>query len=250
VPSEPASYTDRRRADSFGSAADAYDSFRPRYPQPLIDALVHGQCMSVLDVGAGTGIASIQLAEAGAQVLAVEPDARMAAVARAKGVHLEESTFEDWQPEGRTFDLVVFAQSFHWVKPCAALEKVSQILAAGGRLALIWNRIVPVSPSQLDLDTIYADYLDTSDKPEPEPRANAVFEMIRQAGFSVERQLFPQRIHYSADAWLNMVFTYSNHLTLEPRDRIELRERLAARIDGAEVQAENNALAIYCTPNR
>jgi 2-polyprenyl-3-methyl-5-hydroxy-6-metoxy-1,4-benzoquinol methylase len=122
--------------------------------------------MSVLDVGAGTGIASIQLAKAGAQVLAVEPDARMAAVARGKGVHLEESTFEDWQPDGRTFDLVVFAQSFHWVEPCAALEKVSQILAAGGR------------------------------------------------------------------------------------DRIQLRERLAARIDGAEVQAENNALAIYCTPNR
>lgn len=101
----------------------------------------------MLDVGAGTGIASKQLADAGADVVAVEPDPEMAAVAAAKGLTVDVATFEDWEPAGRTFDLVVFAQSFHWVEPGSALTKVAGLLTDGGRLALLWNRIVQVRPS-------------------------------------------------------------------------------------------------------
>jgi 2-polyprenyl-3-methyl-5-hydroxy-6-metoxy-1,4-benzoquinol methylase len=99
-----------------------------------------------LDVGAGTGIASAQMMEAGADVLAVEPDPRMARVAADNGIPVEQATFEDWQPSGRSFDLVVFAQSIHWVQPQLALDKIASILRPGGRLALLSNRITPVSP--------------------------------------------------------------------------------------------------------
>ncbi|MCW2686159.1 MAG: methylase involved in ubiquinone/menaquinone biosynthesis [Mycobacterium sp.] len=71
-------------------------------------------------MGAGTGIASAQLLEAGAHVLVVEPDPRMARIAADKGIRVEVATFEEWQPAGRSFDLVVFAQSFHWVRPRVA----------------------------------------------------------------------------------------------------------------------------------
>src|SRR5699024_11769816 len=62
----------------------------------------------ILDVGSGTGILASQLREAGAKILAVEPDAEMAAVARAKGLEVEVSSFENWDRRGRTFDLVSF----------------------------------------------------------------------------------------------------------------------------------------------
>jgi SAM-dependent methyltransferase len=114
-------HTDRCRAGAFGSAAEEYDRHRPRYPAALIAGLVADDAR-VLDVGAGTGIASAQLVGAGAEVLAVEPDSRMARVAAGKGIHVEQATFEDWQPAGRSFDLVVFAQSFHWVQPRVALK--------------------------------------------------------------------------------------------------------------------------------
>lgn len=104
--SQPA-HTDRRRAESFGATADMYDRCRPRYPQALVTDVVAGAGVRVLDVGAGTGIASAQLQQAGADVLAVEPDERMADVAAAKGIRVERATFEDWQPAGRQFDLVV-----------------------------------------------------------------------------------------------------------------------------------------------
>ena len=50
-------------------AADEYDRHRPRYPRPLVAGLITCRDVQVLDVGAGTGIASAQLAEAGAHVM-------------------------------------------------------------------------------------------------------------------------------------------------------------------------------------
>jgi ubiquinone/menaquinone biosynthesis C-methylase UbiE len=54
-------HTDRRRAESFGATADAYDRYRPRYPQALLTELVADAGVRALDVGAGTGIAATQL---------------------------------------------------------------------------------------------------------------------------------------------------------------------------------------------
>lgn len=239
-------HTDRRRAESFGGAADDYDRHRPRYPRALIGALVEDGRPEVLDVGAGTGIASVQLMQAGASVLAVEPDARMARVAAAKGVVVEQGTFEDWQPAGRTFDLVVFAQSFHWVQPRIALEKVASILKPRGRLALVWNGITPTSPTNDDLNEIYADYLGAIARPSIETE-NATTAIIEQCGFTSERQHVVEQLHYGADDWLDLVFTYSNHLALEPLPRAELRSRLRERIGTAGVLAKNDALAVICT---
>src|SRR6476620_609969 len=89
-------YLDRARADSFGAAAPVYDAHRPRYPVQLIDDLLMQSRQTVLDVGAGTGIASEQRLAKGANVLAVEPDPRMADVARGKGIRVEIATFESW----------------------------------------------------------------------------------------------------------------------------------------------------------
>lgn len=83
------------RANSFGVAASAFDTHRPRYSEKLIDELVAYGGHRVLDVGAGTGISSAQFADRAADVLAVEPDTRMAELARAKGIRTEIATFED-----------------------------------------------------------------------------------------------------------------------------------------------------------
>src|SRR5690349_25138762 len=125
-------HADRTRAESFGAASDEYDRYRPRYPEALI-AELDPRGVTTLDVGAGTGISSVQLMQAGATVLAVEPDPRMASIADGQGGSTDITTFEDWQPAARTVDVVVFAQSFHWVQPRPALATVRSILNAGGR---------------------------------------------------------------------------------------------------------------------
>jgi SAM-dependent methyltransferase len=237
---------DRRRAGSFGAAAAQYDDHRPRYPHALITQLVPTPGASVLDVGAGTGISSAQLAGAGAEVLAVEPDSQMAAVAAGKGLAVEVSTFEQWQPRGRTFDLVVFAQSFHWVEPTAALAKVAEIVRPGGRLALMWNRIESVTPARAEFDRAYAGIVDEWKRPSVAIE-DTVTALLEAAGFDHRRLEVAEDLHYATRDWIDMVTTYSNVLVLDEPTRAELRERLRTLIGDAGVTARNDALAVVCT---
>jgi SAM-dependent methyltransferase len=248
-------HLDRARADSFGAAARVYDACRPRYPAELIDDLMMQGARTVLDVGAGTGILSEQLLGRGANVLAVEPDPRMAEVARGKGVPIEIATFENWHPAERRFDLVVFGQSFHWVNPDIALPKVHRLLPSGGRLALMWNRLVPTHPTQRDLAGIYRDYMDpgsplvdgSSNGLDVEHRTDGLIASIAASGFTVEERTYPRDGHYSTAQWLDLAFTYSNHLVLAAEKASELRSKLAERIGSKGVSVGGDALLILAT---
>lgn len=247
MPDTPHPHLDRRRAESFGSVAENYDRYRPHYPRALITGLVTRAGLRVLDIGAGTGIASAQLTAAGADVLAVEPDPRMAEIAARKEITVERAKFEDWEPSGRLFDLVVFAQSFHWVDPREALRKAAAVLGPNGRLALLSNRISPTTPPKQDLDEIYADFDMPHGPPIDATRRTELHTLLDECGYTVEEHEQVEELHYTTDDWLGMVFTYSNHLGLAPPSRAVLRSRLQARIGTTGVTARNDALAIVCT---
>jgi SAM-dependent methyltransferase len=173
----------------------------------------------------------------------------MAGVAAAKGITAEIATFEDWQPGSRTFDLVVFAQSFHWVQPRPALAKVRRILNAGGRLVLLSNRVVPKSPTWVAMDDIYSDYLgEARSSIVDATRLAEVTALLEDGGFRVNTCNVVEQLRYTTEDWLNLVFTYSNHLTLSASARDELRGRLTERIGQDGVEAINDALAVVCTP--
>ena len=72
--------------------------------------------------------------------------------------------------------------------------------------------------------------------------------MVEECGFSVERRRCVEQLHYAGEDYLNLVSTYSNHLLLDPTAQAELRSRLAQRIGTAGVDAQNDALAVVCTP--
>jgi len=131
-------FRDRRRAESFGSAAALYDATRPSYPNELIEWLSSTATGRAVDVGCGTGRVARLLAAAGWRVLGVEADERMAAVARSHGLDVVVSRFEDWRPEDH-FDLVCAGQAWHWIDPQVGYEHAAEVLRPGGRLAVFWN---------------------------------------------------------------------------------------------------------------
>ncbi|MFF5768611.1 class I SAM-dependent methyltransferase [Streptomyces tanashiensis] len=138
--SEHAPHENRRVAESFGSDAERYDRARPSYPQALVDRIVAAiPGRDVLDVGCGTGIVARQFSAAGCRVLGVDVDARMADLARRRGLDAEVAAFEAWDPAGRTFDAVVSGQTWHWLDPVAAAAKAAQTLRPRGLLAVFWN---------------------------------------------------------------------------------------------------------------
>lgn len=140
----------RERRLVFGEVAELYDRHRPSYPPALIDDLAAEAGLdgrrAVLEVGAGTGKATVLFAERGIPVVAVEPDKSMASIARRNlsrfdDVTIEESDFEAWRPRGRRFPLLVSGQAWHWVKPAVGYAKAHEVLEDQGLLAAFWNRV-------------------------------------------------------------------------------------------------------------
>ena len=130
----------------FGQGAAAYERGRPGYPAPatrwLFEQLGLGPGRTVLDVGAGTGKLTAELAGSGANVVAVEPVPAMRAVLeRAVPVaRALDGTAEALPLDGESADAIAVAQAFHWFDAPRALAEFYRVLRPRGRLALIWNR--------------------------------------------------------------------------------------------------------------
>lgn len=137
---------DRSRAHSFNAVAASYAANRPSYPAALFDAVeeLSGRPLAgarVVDVGAGTGIATRVLRERGARVLAVEPGEGMAAELRRglPEVPVVRGDGDALPLAGATADLVTYAQSWHWTQPERSVPEALRVLRPGGALAAWWN---------------------------------------------------------------------------------------------------------------
>jgi len=130
--------------ERFSDRAREYVAHRPDYPAEAIDALFAGLgpagALSVADIGAGTGISARIVAERGCQVFAVEPNRAMREAATAHSrISWVEGTGEHTILPGGSVDVVLCAQSFHWMKRDEAFDEFRRILRARGRVALLWN---------------------------------------------------------------------------------------------------------------
>lgn len=83
----------------------------------------------------------------------------------------------------------------------------------------------------------------TSARPS-ERREESVDGLLREVGFAVERLTFHEDHRYARDAWLDLLFTYSRYLVLDPVTRARVRAHLAALVGPDGVRIENDALLV------
>ncbi|RLV04446.1 SAM-dependent methyltransferase [Streptomyces griseocarneus] len=233
-------------AESFGTDAERYDRTRPRYPDGLLERIVASSPgPDVLDVGCGTGISARQLQERGCRVLGVEPDARMAGLARRSGVEVDVTTFEAWEPDGREFDAVVAGQAWHWVDPVAGAAKAARALRPGGLLALFWNvhqpppevteafatacrRLLPDSP--FDLQGVAQQ---SAEKSYYGPMLTKAADRLRETGGFDDPQEWrvEWECPYTRDAWLDQLPTQGPLTQLPPDTLEQVLQAVGAAID-------------------
>jgi SAM-dependent methyltransferase len=128
-------------AKSFGTAAGSYERGRPPYPEVALDWLLPAGRPRVLDLGAGTGKLTRQIAARGLEVTAVDPSEGMLGEFGKvlPGVRALVGSAEAIPVPDGAVDAVLVAQAWHWVDPARAVPEVARVLSPGGRLGLIWN---------------------------------------------------------------------------------------------------------------
>lgn len=140
---------DPQRARGFDAWAGEYDRFRPGYPDELFETIaarleLPGRPL-VVDLGAGTGNASLAMAELGWRVTAVEPGRPMLDILRSKAsdagllVSTVQADAEATGLDPASADLVTAAQAFHWFEKDRALDEIARVLRPSGGVALFWN---------------------------------------------------------------------------------------------------------------
>jgi SAM-dependent methyltransferase len=247
------------RALSFGAVAANYDRLRPRYPDELVDdvvAMLPGR--NVLEVGAGTGIATAAFAARGMAMTCVEPDPEMAAVLAAKlagnpDLRLELATFQDWssaRPAGAPgFDGLVSGQAWHWTDPATRWAHASAAVREGGVLALFWNEddyadprvreaftaayerrgieiraVMPAPDGATDLERVVNDERQ-DDWPDRHKEASEFFTALHTRQYQWTRRM-------PVADYVARMNTTSPHLILSPEAREDMTAELLATLTG------------------
>ena len=133
-------------------------------------------------MGPGTGQVTRRLLELGAEVVAVEPDARLAEFLRGRvgdRAQLVEETLEEAELEDGAFDLAVAASSFHCVDEAVGLASLRRALRPGGWIAIWWTSF--------------------GDETRPDPLRDAVDPLFEDVSFTYPTGVEPALVDVSLE---------------------------------------------------
>ena len=226
----------------YSDVAQAYDRTRPRYPQKLFGKMIEIAKLQppkkILEIGSGPGIASIEFAKLGIELLGIEPSLAACEIARHKcadypQVKFVNSTFEEWTSTSQQFDAVVATTSFHWVTPEIRTRKSASALKDNGHLILLWN--TPPEPSDEILRSlsevyqVYAPELDSPENIQNHQQNLAKFgqEVVDSGYFGdlITESIISQVV-YTIDEYLTLLTTLSGYIRLKSSQRRTLLDEL------------------------
>ena len=250
--------------ETFEEAPELYDRVRPDYPEELFDDLARLGSLTpgsrVLELGCGTGQATVSLARRGYQVVAVELGAGLAGVAQKKlasfpAVRVVNAAFEAWPLPAEPFDVVFAATSFHWIDRAIRVTKSADALRPGGALAVVSTHHVAGSDEQF-----FADAQRCYERWDPETPAGLRLpaaadvpsgrdELDASGRFGrLALRRYERELTYSSSEYRELLLTYSGHRAMEPDAQRGLLSCLARLIDerygGQIVKRYMNELAV------
>lgn len=229
------------RRHSYDAIAQLYDRARPRYPAALFDDIVAYADLSagarILEIGCGSGQATLPLAQRGFALDCIELGAELARIARANlasfpKVSVLQADFDNVSLDPARYDLILAATAFHWLDPTTRFGKVHRLLKTRGALALCWHRPVVTDISRAFVEAAQQVYRDIAPeltrryKPPPHPDAvtTEYAELIPASGLfdRLATHKHYSATKYRAAAYIELLDTFSDHRALEPAKRQRL----------------------------
>jgi len=221
-----------------------YDRIRPEYPSELFNDIFRyvrtDTPRRALEIGAGTGKATVPFLDAGYDVTAVEIGEKMSAFLKDRFIGYDNfrvytAAFEDAVLEEGSFDLVYAATAFHWVNAETGCPKVYRLLKNGGAFALFRYITVPADGDELyeEIQALYEKYYRPYSRPvrktyeeymEPsELKKRFGVEDLRHYGFcDISIKLYSRTRIFDADEYIALLDTFSDHRSLPESDRTAL----------------------------
>jgi ubiquinone/menaquinone biosynthesis C-methylase UbiE len=217
---------------SFGNVAETYHRVRPPYSQELLGRAqaelgLHRDAR-VLDLAAGTGRLTEELAQRFAHVVAVEPSDSMRAMIVAGDVRAGSA--EAIPLPDASVDAVFVGEAFHWFEPSEAIAEIARVLRPHGGLAVIWTHWWETEPALPEealelLREPYERFASQRNSPWDEAFADSPFESLRY-------ERLEEAITVDADRLLELYSTTSSIAALDPDERASLLAKVRVLITG------------------
>lgn len=211
-----------------------YERYRPRYCKELFDSIIEysriNQTKKALEIGIGTGQATIPILQTGCSVVAIELGDNLAEYSRAKfdvydNFELHNIAFEDYKVRNNSIDLVYSGTAFHWIPEEVGYKRTYDMLRSGGTIALFWNRSsVEDIDIHKDLQAIYGT-IPTMKSPEKDKQKvyNNIIESINKYGYiDLQFKLMYQTRNLGSEEYVSLLNTYSDHISLESNVKQQL----------------------------
>ena len=143
--------------------ADLYDAYRPAPPAVLLDTLssyAGGRLRRVVDLGSGTGLSTRVWGPRAEEVVGVEANPAMLAVAEKRpsppNVTYVEGFGDETGLPDRSADLITCSQSLHWMNREATITEAARLLRPRGVFAAYDYDLPPVVHPEVD--AAFADH--------------------------------------------------------------------------------------------
>ncbi len=230
-----------------------YEKMRPTYIKELYDDVIQFSSLGIhknaLEIGIGTGQATLPFLLSGCKVTAVELGKDLAAFSKEKfskysNFDIINDDFENVDLENCSFDLIYSATAFHWIPQETGYRKSFQLLKSGGTLALFWNHPSrPEDDLHIAMQKIYDEYMPATHPTSKvhkfsEDKCLEIVNTIKQYGYiDVNYKLYYQTRILDANNYIALLSTYSDHRAL-PKDKWRLFEeemRFAISNNGGQV---------------
>lgn len=219
--------------------ADEYAAARPPYPDALFGVLaaegVVGPRLDVLEIGAGSGLATGELVRTGCRVTALEPGHRLADLleraipaASVLRCRLEDAALRD-----TSFDSAVAATSMHWVDLSVGLPRLHAAIRPGGSLA-VFRHVFGDSDAPSDLRARVQQIVDQRPGRAAEPEAEPSPSMTRLAADGLFRPVRSERwawtVELSTTQVVRLFRTFSDWTEQEVRQVADAAEACGGRV--------------------
>lgn len=236
---------------TFDTEASKYDKMRPGYADELFQAIFKyvkiGERSRVVEVGSGSGQATLPVLKTGCELTSVEYGENFSRILMEKfggykGFKVITGKFEDVDLEDDAYDLVFSATAFHWVPEEIGYPKVYSALKPGGAFARFANR--PRNSQNApelaaEINALYEEYYNKAydiksgtKKWFTEEKAKEISQIPAKYGFTdITYKLFYRERVFTADEYIQLLGTYSDHIAIEETIRNEFFSKIAAAIN-------------------